>query len=166
MSDIENSLANLQDASTSGVGHYCFYLEDPVPFNPSYFYWYSSLNSLFDALRDDLFAILFHDDDDEFIPQFLEEIGHIVSEFRLKRTPVFFELTKRINDVWQEYENSSLMNFCYLGTYDNLCTGNDSFERSIRNKFRNGPHSGDRQKAGPIKETELEDFNDFLSGDQ
>ena len=166
MNDIEISLANLEEASTSGVGHYCFYIEDPVPFNPSYFYWYPSLNSLFDALRDDLYATLFNEDDDESINLFLQEISQVISEFKLKRTPIFFELTKRINDIWQEYDNTSFMTFCYIGTYDSLCQGSSSFERSLRNKFRHGPHEESRQKASPIKESELEDFNDFLSNEQ
>jgi len=166
MNNIEISLANLEDASTGGVGHYCFYLEDPIPFNPSYFYWYPSLNSLFDALEDDLYAILFTEDDDESISLFVEEISQVIAEFRLKRTPIFFELTKRINDIWQEYENSSLMTLCYIGTYENLCQGSDSFERSLRNKFRHGSQDEGRQKVSPIKESELEDFNEFLSNEQ
>ena len=124
------------------------------------------MNSLFDALGDDLYAILFNKDDDESISLFLQEIRQVISEFRLKRTPIFFELTKRINDIWQEYENTSLMTFCYVGTYDSLCQGSSSFECSLRNKFRHGPQKEGRQKASPIKESELEDFNDFLSNEQ
>jgi hypothetical protein len=166
MNNIENSLSNLQDASTNGVGHYCFYIEDPIPFNPSYFYWYPTLDSLFDSLRDDLYAIFFHNDGNELINQFYEEIEQVITEFRLKKTPVFFELTKRINDICEEYENHSNMRFCYIGTYDALCEGSDTFERSVRNRFRNGSSYEGAKRAGPIKDTEREDFNDFLSNNQ
>lgn len=163
MRNIEASIENLRNATGNGAEHYCFFLEDPVPFNPSYFYWYAEQSDLYKALIEDLWAMLFDDEEDEEVENFINEIEKIVNELKLKRTPVFLELTKRIQDVWSEFDNSANFNFAYIGTYDSLCKGNSEFEKLIRNIFRHGKEESKHHKAQAITEYELDEFNEFIS---
>lgn len=163
MRDIESSIENLRNATENGAEHFCFFLEDSVPFNPSYFYWYSSQTDLHNALTEDLWAMLFKDGSDGDIEIFAEEIKQIVDELKLKRTPVFLEMTKRIQDVWSEFGKSSNFNFAYIGTYESLCKGTSAFEKHIRNIFRHGKEEGIHHKGKAISDHELDDFNEFIS---
>ena len=165
MRDVDSSIENLRRAAENGVEHFCFYLEDSVPFNPSYFYWYSSQNDLHKALIEDLWAMLFEHGDKEEVEVFIDEVQQIVDELKFKKTPVFLEMTKRIQDVWNEFENSSTLNFIYIGTYDLLCKGTSEFERQIRNVYRYGKDERANHKGQPIGEHEIDDFNEFISSE-
>jgi len=166
MRDFDNSKSVLEDASTGGVGHFCFFIQNHATLNPSFFYWYASLSDLFSALENDLYALLFNEEDEEIVSIFNDEIQQIISEFKLKRTPVYFELTKRINEIFEQYEDSSVFSFSYIGTYDSLCAGSNEFERTTRGKFREKISERNHQKSGFIKDDEMESFNDFLCSEQ
>ena len=165
MRDIESSIENLRNATENGAEHFCFYLEDSVPFNPSYFYWYSSQDDLHTALIEDLWAMLFEHDDDDEAEVFIDEIKQIVDELKLKKTPIFLEMTKRIQDVWSEFNNSSTLDFAYIGTYDLLCKGTSEFEKQIRNVFRHGKEDSKHHKGQPVADHELDDFNEFIASE-
>jgi hypothetical protein len=163
MYDLDSANDRLLKASNSGVGHFCFFLQDPVPFNPSYFYWYDSEDQLFDALRDDLLSIYFSDPKDKNINLVHVELSQLISNFKKRKLIDFTELQKRIEIILQDYENHLLFQIAYIGSYEGLTNGNGSAEIVIRNWFRHGQEAEERSKSPPIKDFEIDDFNDFLS---
>ena len=163
MLDKEESIESLRSATENGVQHFCFFLEDPITYNPSYFYWYPTAGALYEALTKDLWVMLFENPEDEEVEIFIEEIEDLINATKNKKIPEYFELTKRIQDIWSEFENSSNFNFSYIGTYELLCQGSNSFECTVRDQFRNGKTGTTDFQVPVISEQEIDEFNSFIS---
>ena len=165
MYDLEESVERLKIATESGVEHFCFFLEDPITLKPSFFYWYGTAGALYEALTEDLWAVLFTDPEDAEVELFISEMQNLIIEVKNKKIPEFFELTKRIQDVWNEFENASNFNFVYVGTYELLCQGSNSFECLIRDQFRRGKAGTSDFQVAAIAENETDEFNNFISSE-
>lgn len=163
--NLEESTENLRNATENGAEHFCFFLEDPVPFSPSYFYWYPTQNAMYEALINDLWAMLFESPDDEGVEVFITEITEIIDDLKFKKSPFSLEMTKRIQDVWSEFDNSSSFNFLYVGSYEMLCKGTLDFEKQIRNQFRHGSEGKSIHKGQIISDHEIDEFNEFISSE-
>ena len=163
--DFESSTQRLSLAVENGIDHYCFLIQDPSPYNQSNFYWYPSIEALFESLNNDLYATLFKENEVSDIQLFINEVAEIVNDLKKKKTPVFLELAKRIQDIWLEFSNPKDLEFAFIGTYEMLLSGDGVAERTIRNKFRNGESENYEFNGKPVKDHEVDAFNDFISGE-
>ena len=163
--DFESSTQRLSLAVENGIDHYCFLIQDPSPYNQSNFYWYPSIEALFESLSNDIYATLFKDNEVSDIQVFINEVAGIVNDLKKKKSPVYLELTKRIQDVWLEFPNPKNLEFAFIGTYEILLSGAGMAEQTIRNKFRNGENEGYQFNGKAIKDHEIDAFNDFISGE-
>ena len=163
--DFESSTQRLNLAVENGIDHYCFLIQDPSPYNQSNFYWYPSIETLFESLSNDLYATLFKENEFSDIQLFINEVTEIVNDLKKKKTPVFLELEKRIQDVWLEFSNPKDLEFAFIGTYEMLLSGDGVAERTIRNKFRNAESENYEFNGKPVKDHEVDAFNDFISGE-
>jgi len=161
--DTDEINERLEDARTSGVGHYCFYVEDKAGISPSNFYWYGSEKELLNALAEDIGCLLIEKKNLKEIKAFNEEMTAIVDSVKRKRTESFFELQKRISVMLQDFKDLTLLEINYIGSYDLLVSGTEIMERVIRNNFRYGNSDEQKIKSPPIKEHEIDEFNEYIS---
>jgi len=147
-------------ASDGGVQHFCFLLADLAVGSSSRFFWFQSTQELCNVLCNDLWVRIFEGNDLSVICKFNESMFNLLRE--LKKNLSSGEVVKYIDDIWFEHSASSSLRISYVGTYETLCKGNNSFERLLRQKFR-GNHSSSIK--GEITEVEVVTFNEYISSD-
>jgi len=63
----------------------------------------------------------------------------------------------------QDFKDLTLLEINYIGSYDLLVSGTEIMERVIRNNFRYGNSDEQKIKSPPIKEHEIDEFNEYIS---
>jgi hypothetical protein len=111
-------------------------------------------------LCNDLWVRIFEGDDQSVIIGFNESM---MNSFRRSTSNLSSgEIVKKIDDIWVDHGASSSLRVSYVGTYESLCNGNNSFERLLRQKFRSDHNLSIK---GGITEEEVVTFNEYVSSD-
>lgn len=156
----ETSRNRLVEASEGGVQHFCFLLADLTFASSSRFFWFQFVQELHNSLCNDLWVRIFEGDDQSVIIGFNESM---MNSFRRSTSNLSSgEIVKKIDDIWVDHGASSSLRVSYVGTYESLCNGNNSFERLLRQKFRSDHNLSIK---GGITEEEVVTFNEYVSSD-
>jgi hypothetical protein len=138
-----------------------FFLREDIPFGSAYFHWHDGEESLLNEIRQDL-AGFFPEDGEKRYAEIRSELSTIIDGIAVRP-----KLGEALRERLDEYF-TGVASIEWLGTFEQLCKGNDDAAKDFRNQYRKA-HRDDfddlsmEERESPINAAEVDSFAEYVS---